>query len=64
MPNFNPLSATGLLILARDGEEEVFLGTCFAYGNPDYFLTAAHTIGEAEAADLAIILPVRGSDET
>jgi hypothetical protein len=52
----NPLSATGLLT-QLDRDREVFLGTACGFRTPRHFLTAAHCVGDLDAASVAVVLP-------
>jgi S1-C subfamily serine protease len=48
----NPLLATGELF--RNGPDGGMLGTCFAFRDPRYFLTARHCIADLSAKQLGI----------
>jgi hypothetical protein len=54
---FNPLYAVALLLHQQGDREPAFLGTCFAYRQPHYFLTAAHCVGTLKPGDLGIYSP-------
>jgi hypothetical protein len=56
----NPLNGVGLVFEERDGAMPAFLGTCFAYRNRAYFLTAAHVVADRQLARLAVLSPREG----
>jgi hypothetical protein len=53
-----PFYSVGLLFNISDEGHPAFLGTCFAYGSNGSFLTAAHCLGNLEAHQLGILLPI------
>lgn len=55
IPPFNPLSATSKLLRSGPGGGfSEFVGTCFGFRHPDYYLTAAHCVGDLEPAELLV----------
>jgi hypothetical protein len=60
----NPSNAVGLVVHVKSGVSEeisfndlAFLGTCFSFRHPTYFLTAAHCIGNLPSDEVAILSP-------
>jgi hypothetical protein len=60
MADFNPLSATGLLLRRVLCDQYAFAGSCFGFRHPDWWLTAAHCVVEAEASEMRLVAPQRG----
>jgi hypothetical protein len=57
MADFNPLAATGLLWRRASADQYVFAGSCFGFRHPDWWLTAAHCVVEANVSDIRLIVP-------
>ena len=51
----DPTNATARLFRPVDEKSGTFLGTCFAYRNPFYMLTAAHCIGKFAEENLTAV---------
>ena len=56
---FNALNGVGLIVRAAQSEQASggFLGSCFAFRAPDYWVTAAHCIGDLEGNQLGVFSP-------
>src|SRR5229473_2795349 len=52
---FSPISATAQLMRPGPGGGfSVFSGTCFGFRHPDYYLSAAHCVAEADPQDVLV----------
>lgn len=56
----NPLNGVAMLFEVKPGTGEFFLGSCFAYCQRTYFLTANHCVKEKDPDTLLVLSPTDG----